>query len=64
MTEISFYWMTDDGKKVAGPWETHDNANDALRGTTRMVKVTIEGESVWVPKHQISIFAEETPEDE
>jgi hypothetical protein len=64
MTEMSFYWMTDDGKKVAGPWATHDNASDALRNTARMVKVIIKGESVWIPKHQISVFAAETEEDE
>jgi hypothetical protein len=64
MTEMSFYWMSNDGKKLAGPWETHDDATDALRSRTSMVKVIIDKEEVWIPKYQISVFATETEEDE
>lgn len=60
MTEVSFYWMTNDGKLVAGPWDTFDTANDTLRKATSMVKVTINDKSVWVPKTEISIFSDET----
>lgn len=63
MTEVSFYWMTTDGKKVAGPWQTFDDANDSLRRASTMVKVTIDGKPMWVPKKEVSVFVDETEDD-
>ena len=58
-TQVSFYWMSE-GKKVAGPWQTHDAASDTLRNSPSMVKVVIDNQYIWIPKKDISVYSDET----